>query len=353
MNAPMSIACTLTIAGLILAGGSEQPGAPSDRIFQYLGFTAKEQEELQRGEIVSHDVKELSDKELAITMAVLVPAPLTDLLDFARSGKALEMDRDILAHGALGAGAPGDADTTAFQDVGFTPSESGEIRALFEAEPGSRFNLSQQEEQRFAELRKTFQAKGCDKDPGCADAVVTILRSALRDRLKAYRERGLSGIAPYARAGGQQANPAEELRNATNAAQFVAREYTPIFDAFLNYPKGDQSGFETQFLWLKQTVQGRPTFILAHRLLCVRDGTAFAAERQFYVGHSYNSLQILCGFIPTQGKTLVVYLNRTSTDQVAGFMTGTRHDMGRKMMEKGVREQFEEVLASLAGRRGR
>lgn len=347
---PVRAGCVLLIAGLTLAAAPAEPATPSDRIIQSLGFTPEEQDDLMQGRIVSHKVKELSDKELAITMAVLVPAPLADLLDFARSGKVLEMDRDILAHGTLAADASGDAETTVFQGVGFTPSEAGEVRALLEFEPGSRFNLSRSESQRFADLGRTFQAKGCEKDPRCADAVATTLRGALRARLEAYRERGLAGIEPYVRGDGRHADPADELRNATNAAQFVAREYPRIFDAFLNYPKGDQSGMENQFLWLKQTVQDRPTFILAHRVLCVRDGMAFAAERQFYVGHSYNSLQILYGFLPTQGKTLVVYLNRTSTDQVAGFMSGTRHDVGRKMMEKGVREEFEEVLTSLENR---
>ena len=73
-------------------------------------------------------------------------------------------------------------------------------------------------------------------------------------------------------------------------------------------------------------------------------------ERQFYVGQSYNSLQILYGLVPTAGKTIVFYLNRTSTDQVAGFPTGTRHSLGRKIMEKEVRRPLEEVLASLGSR---
>ncbi|PYQ10125.1 MAG: hypothetical protein DMH00_11785 [Acidobacteria bacterium] len=57
------------------------------------------------------------------------------------------------------------------------------------------------------------------------------------------------------------------------------------------------------------------------------------------------------GLVPADGKTLVFYLNRTSTDQVAGFMTGTRHSMGRKIMEKEVRKHFEDVLASLGSHR--
>jgi hypothetical protein len=341
------IAETMLLAGLVYAAAAAQPKTSADKIFQVLGFSEEEREGLQRGEIVSHDVKELSDKELAITMAVLVPASLADLLDFARSGKELEINRDILSHGLLG---DGEIDASAFQDAGFTASEAHEVRNLFEVEPGSKFNLSQPELRRFAELRKRFLAKGCDQDPGCASAIVSTLREVLRDRLKGYREHGLSGIEPYAREAGKAANPAAELRSATKATQFLAREYPQIFEAFLNYPKGDQSGIENRFLWLKQKVQDRPTFILAHRVLCVRDEMAFAAERQFYVGQSYNSLQILYGLVPTAGKTLVFYLNRTSTDQVAGFPTGTRHSLGRKIMEKEIRRLLEEVLASLGSR---
>jgi hypothetical protein len=349
---------TVLVIGAILiatlaSAGDPAPVTPSDKIFQSLGFTAEEREELRRGEIVSHAVKELSDKELAITMAVMVPAPVEDLLKYARSGKELEINRDILSYGVLGAGAAGDADATALQGAGFTPSEMGEVRALFEAEPGSKFNLSQAEAQRFADLRKRFPARDCEKHPQCVDDVVLNLRSILRDRLTAYRAHGLSGIQPYARGEGRESNPAEELRNATNAARFLAREYPQIFDAFLRYPSGDQSGIESRFMWLKQRIQDRPTFILAHRVLCVRDGVAFAAERQFYVGQSYNSLQILYGLVPAEGKTLVVYLNRTSTDQVAGFLSGTRHSMGRKIMEKEVRKHFEAVLASLPSRPSR
>ena len=338
----------MLLAGLILAAGASQPSTSADGLCQALGFTSEERNALRQGEIVSHTIPELSDKELAITMAMLVPASLTDLLDFARSGKELEINRDILAHGLLGDGAAGEFNTQAFRDVGFAPSEANEIRDLFEVGAGSRFNLSRSELQRFAELRKKFPTKECVTAPGCANAVVALLQDVLRDRLLAYRELGLSGIEPYARASGGSSSPADDLRGATNAARFLAHEYPQVFDAFLNYPKGDQWGIESQFLWLKQKVQDHPTFILAHRFLCVRDGMAFAAERQFYVGGSYNSLQILYGLFPADGKTLVFYVNRTSTDQVAGFPTGTRHSMGRKIMEKEVRKHFEQVLASLA-----
>ncbi len=70
--------------------------------------------------------------------------------------------------------------------------------------------------------------------------------------------------------------------------------------------------------------------------------------RQFYVGQSYNSLQILIGLFPAGDKTTMFYLNRTSTDQVAGFLSGTRRSIGRKLMEKAIREQFVTALAAVS-----
>jgi hypothetical protein len=339
----------LILAGFLLSGSALTPA--SDRVLQVLSFTPAEQDALRRGEIVSHAVSELSDKELAITMAMLVSTPVTDLLDFLRSGKAFETDRDTLTHGVIPIDASGHFDEASLAGVVLDPSEAKEVRDLLEAGPGSSYNLSGAELQTFASLRRTFPAKECGKDPRCGEAVVSAYRKVLRDRLTAYLDRGLAGVDPYARDGDKTADPAEELRQAAGAARFLEQWNPQIFAAFRDFPRGDQSGIENRFLWLKQTVQDRPAFILSHRFLCIRDGVAVAGERQFYVGHSYNSLQILVGLVPMEGKTLVVYLNRTSSDQVAGFLTGTRHGVGRRIMEKEIRGEFEDVRAKLAGGR--
>ncbi len=335
--------------GLATAAEPVPSELTSEKVLRYLGFTPAEQEALQRGEITSHEVKELSEKELAITVAVLVPAPLERLLEYLRSDRPLQINRDVLAYGILPTRAGDAGITAAFGKLDLAPSEMGEIRSLLQADPISRFNLSESETKVFARLGKTFSVKECDKDPRCIDAVLAALRTMLRDRFDDYLGHGLDGIEPYARPNGGRADPAGELKKATDAARFLAEQYPGIFAAFRNFPADAISGFDSRFLWLKQTIQDRPTLILSHRILCQRDGIAFAAERQFYVGHSYNSLQILVGLVPLETKTLLVYLNRTSTDQVAGFMSGTRHSMGRKVMEKEIRRQFENELASVAG----
>ena len=125
------------------------------------------------------------------------------------------------------------------------------------------------------------------------------------------------------------------------------KAYPEVYNAMLNYPKGDQSKIKSTFMWLKQTVQDRPTFVLSHRMVFQDETVVFRLERQFYVGQSYNSLQIVIGLFPSGDKTTMFYLNRTSTDQVAGFMSGTRHSVGRKMMEKEIRKQFDAALPAV------
>lgn len=340
----MRIARTVLVAGLLAAAApvpAQQPNLTAEEVFARLGFTAAEQEKLRAGDIVAHAFEELSDKELAITMAVLVPASLSDLLDLARSGDGLGINRDVLAFQTI----TGD---DSFRAIGFDDAEGSEIRKLLQARPESDFNLSADEVERFKALRERFPGDGCDRDSACRSAVNDEYRSVLQGRFHAYQERGLAGIAPYAREGGKTADPAAELRGAAEALQLVAAKFPGAFEAFSRYPAGDQSLLENHFLWIKQKVQDRPTFILAHRALLVRDGIALAVERQFFVGQSYNSLQVGYGLIPQGDRTLVFYLNRTSTDQVAGFMQGTRHSMGRKIMEKEVRKHFRDVLAHLA-----
>jgi hypothetical protein len=92
-------------------------------------------------------------------------------------------------------------------------------------------------------------------------------------------------------------------------------------------------------------VEGRPTFILTHQMSIVRPEGSFMAERQFYVGHSYNSLFLLAGCLPVEGGSVVFYSNHTSTDQVAGFGSGMRHSIGRGQMRDEIVKSFERIRA--------
>ncbi|HET6374402.1 MAG TPA: hypothetical protein VFG76_13925 [Candidatus Polarisedimenticolia bacterium] len=316
-----------------------------EEVFDLLQFDAAERGRVLQGEIVSRDFKELSDKELSVSLAMVVPVPMDRLLADLRSGKVLEHDRQLLSYGIIHDEKTLDRDLAG---VAFTSDEAGEIDKLLAARPGSEFNLSVEELGRFDALRRRRSGAGCSKEPSCADEVISVYRGILKDRIESYRARGLAGIEPYSRGNGPTADPRQELRTAMSDLKVLTERMPMTMRAFAEYPQGDQSALEQWVVWLKQRVQDRPTFVLSHRCLHVLPPVAFLAERQFYVEQSYNSLQIIAGLFPMESKTLVFYLNRTSTDQVAGFMKATRHGMGRKIMAKEIRAHFEQLREALS-----
>ena len=75
-----------------------------------------------------------------------------------------------------------------------------------------------------------------------------------------------------------------------------------------------------------------------------------AAERQFYVGLSYNSLQITYMALPVPAGSVLFYTNRTSTDQVTGFGRSVRHAIGRGMMEAEVKAFLDQLRRTAPGK---
>ena len=107
---------------------------------------------------------------------------------------------------------------------------------------------------------------------------------------------------------------------------------------------------ESRCYWLKKEVDKRPVFILAHQLLDVRDNMALGAEREYYVGHTYNSMLMLIGVLPFEDGTLVFSANRVFTEKVTGFGSGLRKKLGRKVVGEKMARRFETVRTALERR---
>jgi hypothetical protein len=48
------------------------------------------------------------------------------------------------------------------------------------------------------------------------------------------------------------------------------------------------------------------------------------------------------------GGTIMLYSNRTFTDQVTGIGSGLRHSIGRKQMRDTIVKSFEEIRAAVS-----
>jgi len=322
-----------TALALAIASSAPAPSAAPvptfDDLMAYLHFDGGERARVVQGEIVGKDFRESDDKEISIAVVALFDAPLPRLVGEIRKGELLRADREVLDFRLFPPGTPPEE---AFQTVGYSSEEAKEIRHLLGAAPGSTFNLSTGELERIRALRARFPGSDCERNAACAEAVSGVYRGLLVERLMSYQKDGLKGIAPYDRGSGVSVRPEEELRKAAQDAELIRRAFPEFYKAFTEFPSEPVEPGDTQFLWIKQRVQGRPAFALAHRLYEVRPDMALIAERQFYVGTSYNSLQTFIGLLPLGNRTLLVYTNRTFTDQVAGLASSMRHSLGRNKM---------------------
>jgi hypothetical protein len=92
---------------------------------------------------------------------------------------------------------------------------------------------------------------------------------------------------------------------------------------------------------------GSPTIALVHHAF-VPDGDAWlVVQRIFYVSTGINSTLALAALLPVEGGgTVVVYGNRTSTDQVTGFGGSTRRSIGGRLLASQLEGLFQKARSA-------
>ena len=278
------------------------------------------------GQIVRGDsIKPASERELVAGMAFLVKDTPKDFVQKLKAGLAVKVDPQTQQTGLFnGAGSASD-----IAKLTLEPKAASRAQAYVNASPGGDLNLSAQEIATFNALQPT------------PAAVTPAVQAQLLARMQAYQTKGLDGIAPYARSSGTR-SVADELRTMTKAAAALQKFVPSAYRMLLSYPQNKPAGMEETFRWSQIDAHDTPTYTLTHALF-VPDGNAYVVvQRMFYVSAGFNCEQAIAALIPVQGGTVMVYGNRTSTDQVAGWGGSAKRSIGSKLLES--------QLESLAGK---
>ena len=305
----------------------------AEKVLAEIGFSSDAKQQVLDGKFVTTGLEPTSERELAMAMAFLVGEPPAKLVEDVKKDLVAGVDPDSTGHGTIsGAGSLDD-----FKGVSFGSDAKKQAKVFLAAEPGEDLNLSTAEIGAFEALSK----QGAD-----ANAVEGQLRKLLLARFQAYHNKGLDGIGAYERGDNKKIDAGGDLRRAVEAASSLKKNAPNFHDTLLNYPKSRPAELEEEFSWTHYMAHGTPVFLLSHRTW-MPDGDAWLiANRQYYVTASYNVVQILAGFLPVKGGTLVIYVNRTSTDQVTGFGGSTKRAMGTKVMTSQIKGLFEKVKAA-------
>src|SRR5215471_1722993 len=213
--------------GLMLCGPLPEASAlpAPDELLQELQISDNDRQRIREGEIVTWTATEVSDRELALGMAMLVKKKTENVTDLFREAATFMNIKVITAFGKIGNpgfGMIGNEGTLAdFAGVTLAPNGEKEARRYLEAEPGDDLNLDAKEIAAFRAL------KAASKDGAVPiQKVEALIRERLLARYQAYHTKGLAGIAPYARKSGRQTFPSDELSIATKQPTLVAK-YLP------------------------------------------------------------------------------------------------------------------------------
>lgn len=322
----------ITLCSLIALSATRRPAiaAPGlDELLGDLGFSRDDLQRIRNGELVPSTAAPVSNRETATATAFQVNAPMTMLIGMLEADHGFHNDPQIQAATEIG----GSGSIDDFKVVVLQPGGDSEAQRYLSATPGDTLNLS------TAEIA-AFEALNGVAGGGVAKAE-SLVRRTLFARYQAYRGQGLAGIAAYARAADRQSRPADDLRHATEAAKGLSA-YVPAFhDLLTNYPQGKPSGFTERFFCIRYAVDGRPNFVLRHRLIMPAGEAYVVVDRDFYVSHGYNTTQSVAALLPADGGAMVVYASRATTDRAGGFAESEKQTLARDVLAK----QIEEIFA--------
>jgi hypothetical protein len=317
---------------LVAAAPAAAQAPPAAEVLAAVGFKPAEIARIEAGQFVAGQIQSSSERELVTAFAFFVAVPPAELVTDARQGLLDRVDPNTLAYAML----PQNAGPADFAKLTLQPDAAKQAQAYVSAKPGGSLNLSSDE---IASLNALGSG-------AAVPSVEAAVRSALLARLQAYRAKGLAGIAPYALAGGKQRSPADELRSASQAAKTLQKYVPAAYQMLLDYPASKAPGTEETFRWTHAMANNVPTISLTH-VLFVPDGDAWVAiQRQFYVSTGYNSTQAIGALLPVKGGTVVVYNNRTSTDQVTGFGGSAKRSIGSKILASQLEALYQKAAAA-------
>jgi len=127
----------------------------------------------------------------------------------------------------------------------------------------------------------------------------------------------------------------------------VGRDGPELRDTLLRFPAASSPRQLHRFYWLKRRVQRRPDLSLLHQIVAPGPGPAVHIERYFYVGHSYNTGQVITGAFAYLDGTVVFSTSRFSTDEVLGVGNQLKRSIGRGQLRDEMRKRLEGIRASL------
>jgi hypothetical protein len=284
------------------------------------------------GKKVLVEALQSSRREMSAALACLIPPGRKGSLAYLHNAEAVMPDEYRDASGPI------DVNDLEGSLASLTIGKGAEKEAkrYLSAKPGWDLSLSSEEIAAWGAL-----------DPPKGQEVASVEAELARQfakRVRDYRAKGLEGIAPFDRGGGETSSAGDDLRNSTIAAEGFRKAFPNTHRALLAFPLSVPRDGESYYFWTRIRVLGRPVFLLNQRLVAQPDGVPIVIERQFYATQFLGAGQTVTALVPVEEGTLALYVNNTAVDRWTGpgFGVGAKRAVGLKIINGILPEMADE-----------
>jgi len=285
-------------------------------------FSSKHTQEVLAGKISTTDIVPVSDNELAQGVACLVKKGTPKDLDSVHLGTWLAPEQHII----LSALISDNASISDFKTVHFNTEHQHELQRFINAEGGYELNLSLQETRKFNQLNAIKNKQRLNND------TEQLIQGLLLERYNQYRKLEVTGIAPYARNDAKETQPGKQLITSLEESLRLKKLYPKLYRLLKQYPHSVDLPVTESFFWYLVNLGDRPAVGLSHRIHSDLDIAILIIERGYYISHTIDSVQVLVGLIPVQEGMLLIYINRTWTEEVSGLFSLIKRKVAHNIM---------------------
>lgn len=296
-------------------------------------FNTKHVKKVLAGEIVTTDIVPVSKTELAQGVACLVKNTAKTNLDAIHKETWLAPEQHVLSSLLI----PEHASLADFKGIHFNVQNKNELERFFEVKAGQELNLSLSEISAFEKL------KAEQNNQLHVQSTELLIHHMLLSRFQRYRKQGLKGISPYARGSSEITHPGNQLNTSLEESFGLKEIYPQLYYLLKDYPQTTNATVDEDYYWYLVSLGDRPAVGLSHRIHSKIGAATLLIERGYYISHTLDSVQILVGLIPVQEGTLLLYVNRTWTEEISGLFARVK----RKIANKIMRSQMDHVLKNI------
>jgi len=204
-------------------------------------------------------------------------------------------------------------------------------------------------------MRRTREQLQQDFGKGRNDSAERLLRSLLAEYAADYLAHGDTALISY----DDQDPPVrsgDEFREVLQASPYLIECSPSLYNYFANFPHVSAPGVEAFLYWSKEKFGLKPVISITHAAVYTHTRNSanwgFIVSKQIYATHYFEASLGLTFLAPgnweaSGPESLVIYINRSRSDGLRGWLSGLKRSMVTRRVRSGMRKNLETVRQRL------